>query len=225
MSQNGLDGLSGPTAYSGAPDYTFTGYDPSQNIQRYPMSNLPPGQDQLYQSRYNVNSSQITPEDENVLNMFVPDGVHLADNNVLEQQSQQLPSGTWFQSGGQYDDLYLQQNTLSPNQLGFFQPQGINDSSQTPPYSAQYNPRPFDPQRTPAQHSPLGGDEWIIVNQDNQNRPRIDSAQTVLQRSLQKGWLDSNGQNGDIPTVNGESRPSMLFDKRFTTFDLRFYNS
>lgn len=216
--QSGLEGLPVSTAYSSAPDYPFTSYDPAQIALEYPLGDLPPRQGQLYASRYCLtNTSHITPEDETVArtfpgdssNSFFQHNINVTENgNVLDHQFQQLPPGTWPQSGAQYNELPPPYTTSSQTQFSPFQPQGIQatpaDVTQNPLYSAQYHRRPYDPQRTPTQRSPLGNDEWVFV--DPENQPVNDSAQSVLQRSLQNGWLMDNGRNADIPAMNGESQ-------------------
>lgn len=178
---NGLDGVHVPASHSGAPDYAYTRFDPVQITPPYPPSDQPPTQGQLYEARYGM----------------VVNGVHQSNN--------QQPTDVWPESNAQNGRVHFPSGTSSQNQVNYFQQSGDqtmpsnsrNDSFQ----AVQYRQRDHGPQRTSTQRSALGGDEWILTNPEN--KPRNHSAQSVLQHSMQSGWLVNHDRDA---TINGKSQ-------------------
>ncbi len=213
--QNGLDGLPATATYSNVPDYPF-GYDPTQLTPPYPPGDLPPKLGQVYETRYALgNPSQPTPEDEAVGRAFPTDISNslLRQNNhpnepsnSSSQQTDPLPSGIWPVPTGQYNainPLYVASLQTQPDQSRQAGNQvTAADATNGSLYQAKYGQRPYDPQRIPTQRSSVAGDEWILVNPEN--KPLDYSAQSVLQRSLENGWLVNNGPSTNIPAANGE---------------------
>lgn len=212
--QNGPDGGLVAAAYNGAPDYPYTAFDPAQFTPPYPPGEQPPRQRQLYDARYGlIDKSRVTPGEYDLaypipgqrLSPHFPNTANSLENvNGLTRSNNQQPTDVWPDSQGQNGQIHFPFGTALQNRVNQFQQSGDqtmpSNLTNGPLDTAQYLQRQSDPQQATTQCSQLEGDGWILV--DSENKPWNLSAQSVLERSMQNGWLVNNGRN---PTINGES--------------------
>ena len=211
VGQNGLDGGRGAATYVGAPDYAYTAFDPAQITPPYPPGDQLPGQRPLYDTQYrSTDKSRITPDEYNDgrslpghgLNAHFQHTANLQENlNRFNYVNNQEPIDFWSEPGGQNGGTHIPYGTSLQNHVRQFQQSGNQTMPSTVMGDAQYHQPPTDQQRTTTQRSPLEGDGWILVN--SENKPRNFSAQSVLQHSMQNGWLVNHDRNS---TSNGESQ-------------------
>jgi len=215
--QTGLDGVHIAATYSAAPDYTYAGFDPAQITPQCLQGDQPPRQRQPYDARYSLTDKIRTTSDEynyarsfpgHKLNAHFQHTVNAEEDvNGLHSSNNQQPTNAWSESQGQDRGTHTPYGTSSQYHASQFQQSGdrtmpsnlTNDSLNTTHYYQQNR----DPQRTTAQRGSLQGDEWIVINPEN--KPLNFSAQSVLQHSMQNGWLVNHDRNSNI---NGESQHS-----------------
>lgn len=205
------------TTYSDTSDYTYSAFDPAQITPPYLQGAQPPRQRPPYDARYSLTDKFRTTSDEydyarsfpgQMLNAHFQHTVNPGEDvNGLHGSNDQQPTNAWSEYQGQDRGTHTPYGTSMQNHGGQFQQSGdrtmpsnlTNDSLNATHYYQQNR----DPQRTTARRGSLQGDEWILINPEN--KPRNFSAQSVLQHSMQNGWLVNHDRNSNI---NGESQHS-----------------
>ena len=212
--QSGPDGVPVATTYNTPPDYPYAGFDPAQITPPYPPGDRLPKQGALYNTQYVVvDKNRMTPDEYHFARSFpgqrldphFPSPVHPSDNfGGLNGLNGQQRTDIWPESTGQNGKNHGPFGPSLQNHANQVQQSGDQTIPSRPTngslHAAQYHQRHYDPKQATIQRSSPEGDDWFLVNAEN--KPLNVSAQSVLQQSMQNGWLVNQSRK---PTVNGKS--------------------
>ncbi len=211
--QNGLDGVHVAATYSGAPDYAYNGFDPTLFIPPYSSDDQSPRQRQPYDVRYGLTDKiRLTPDEYNLAHSlpghrlkarFQHTVNRQEDVNGLHRYNNQQPTDVSSEPVGPNCGTDMPYGTSLQNHVNQVRQSGDrtipSNLTNNSPDGAHYYQQNCDPCRTAMQRSSLQGNEWILV--DPESKTQDFSAQSVLQHSMENGWLVKNDRKS---TIDGE---------------------